>query len=282
MIIFDYSQVAISNIIENMRVGDNFSDESLSRHMILNTLRANIKKFKSTYGPEIVIACDSRHSWRKTIFPPYKAHRKKDRKDSALDWTLLFKHLEMVKEELRAFSPYKIIEVETCEADDIIAVLAQKCSPSQKVLILSTDKDFIQLQRYKNVFQYSPIKKKYLKSDNPTKQLKELIIRGDKDDGVPNILSPDDVFISGGRQKSIYEAKLVNWLEQLPEEFCDIDTLKNYERNVNLIDLTKIPQDLVAKIVETYDNATVKTKMEFLNYMIQFRLKLLIECMGDF
>jgi 5'-3' exonuclease len=183
---------------------------------------------------------------------------------------------------LKEFSPYKVIDVETCEADDIIATLVLKYSATQKIMILSSDKDFAQLQKFPNVEQYSPILKKQIKEPLPSVQLKQLIIRGDKGDGIPNILSPDNCFVDSVRQKPITEAKIIKWINQEPKDFCTDEMLRNYSRNETLIDLTKVPQNLVQEILHTYENATGKTKQVFMNYMIANRLKNLIEVMDDF
>jgi len=257
-------------------------DENLVRHMILNTIRTYVKKFKETHGPEIVIACDNKNYWRREIFPHYKAGRKKAREASGHDWNTIFECLNKIRDEMRDYSPYKVVTVDTCEADDIIATLAMKHSATQKIMILSSDKDFAQLQRYPNVEQYSPILKKYVKEPLPLLQLKQLIIRGDKGDGIPNILSPDDVFVVGGRQKPITEAKIIGWMNQEPKEFCNDEMLRNYSRNESLIDLGKIPQKLVGEILHTYENAKGHSRQDFMNYMIANRLKNLIEVIDEF
>lgn len=282
MIIFDYNQVAISNLMEQIGSSRTPVDESLVRHMILNTIRTYVKKFKSTHGPEVIIACDSKNYWRRDLYPHYKAGRKKLREQSGHDWTTIFEVLGKIRDELRDYSPYKVVEVSTCEADDIIAVLVQKYSATQKVMILSSDKDFAQLQRFPNVEQFSPILKKYIKEPLPMLQLKQLVIRGDKGDGVPNILSPDDVFVSGGRQKPITEAKLITWLNQEPKDFCTEDMLVKYSRNEMLIDLTRIPDRLKKEILNTYESAEGKTKQVFMNYMMKYRLKNLIDVLDEF
>ena len=282
MIIFDYNQVAISNLMEQIGSSKTQVEPNLVRHMILNTIRTYVKKFKETYGPEVVIACDNKNYWRKDIFPHYKAGRKKARDASGHDWVAIFDCLGQIKQELKDYSPYRVVEVETCEADDIIATLVQKYSATQKIMILSSDKDFAQLQRYPNVEQYSPILKKFIKEPLPLLQLKQLIIRGDKGDGVPNILTKDDVFVTGGRQKPITEAKIIGWMNQEPKEFCNEDMLRNFSRNETLIDLSKIPESLKEKILDTYDNAKGKTKQQFMNYMIANRLKNLIEVIDEF
>jgi hypothetical protein len=282
MIIFDFNQVAISNLMEQIGNSKSSVDESLVRHMILNTIRTYVKKFKESYGPEVVIACDSKNFWRKEFFPYYKASRKKSRDSSGHDWNSIFSCLNKIREELKEYSPYKVIEVETCEADDIIASLVQKYSSMQKIMILSSDKDFIQLQRYPNVEQYSPILKKFIKCKNPLVDLKELIIRGDKGDGIPNILSDDDCFVNGVRQKSITESKLNSWINLPPNEFCDSKMITNFSRNETLIDLTKIPNSLQLNIFEQYDSVKPKSKQVFMNYMIVNRLKNLLEIIDEF
>ena len=282
MIIFDFNQVAISNLMEQIGSSKTAVEEGLVRHMILNTIRTYVKKFKESYGPEIVIACDNKNYWRREIFPHYKAGRKKAREASGHDWTVIFECLNKIRDELRDHSPYKFVTVDTCEADDIIATLVQKYSATQKIMILSSDKDFAQLQKYPNVEQYSPILKKYIKEPLPALQLKQLIIRGDKGDGIPNILSRDDCFVTATRQKPITESKIINWMNQEPKEFCNEEMLRNYSRNETLIDLTKIPDSLKTAILDTYESAKGHSKQEFMNYMIANRLKNLIEVIDEF
>ena len=282
MIIFDFNQVAISNLMEQIGSSKTAVDESLGRHMILNTIRTYVKKFKAEFGPNIIIACDNKKYWRREIFPYYKANRKKSRESSGHDWNTIFECLNKIRDELREHSPYKVIEVDTAEADDIIAVLSIKHSANEKVMILSSDKDFAQLQKYPNVEQYSPILKKFIKEPLPSAQLKQLVIRGDKSDGIPNILSKDDVFVEGVRQKPITEAKIINWMNQKPEEFCTEEMLRNYNRNEMLIDLTRIPENLKQNIIDTYESSKGRTRQEFMNYMVANRLKNLIEVIDEF
>jgi len=282
MIIFDFNQVAISNLMEQIGSSKTVVDESLVRHMILNTIRTYVKKFKAEFGTNIIIACDNKKYWRREIFPYYKANRKKSRDSSGHDWNSIFDCLNKIRDELREHSPYKVIEVDTAEADDIIAVLSIKHSANEKVMILSSDKDFAQLQKYPNVEQYSPILKKFIKEPLPSAQLKQLVIRGDKSDGIPNILSKDDTFVEGVRQKPITEAKIINWMNQKPEEFCTEEMLRNYNRNEILIDLTRIPENLKQNIIDTYESSKGRTRQEFMNYMVANRLKNLIEVIDEF
>lgn len=276
MIIFDYNQVAIANLMEQIGSSREPVDESLIRHMILNTIRSNITKFSGEYGKNIIIACDGRKYWRKEVFPLYKSNRKKSRSSSGHDWNSIFEALGNIREELREFSPYKVIHIERAEADDIIGVLTK--TANEKVLILSSDKDFIQLHTVPNVKQWSPSMKKWIKSDNPELQLQELIITGDKDDGIPNILSGDNFIAEGIRQKPITKKFLAEF--NIMTTTGDIE--RNWHRNRMLIDLGYIPEDLKSEIINTYETIQPANKQKFMNYMIVKRLKNLLEVIHEF
>lgn len=283
MILIDLNQVLISNLMQ--QIGSNPKvklEENLIRHMVLNSLRSYAKQFRSKYG-EIVIACDSKHYWRREIFPFYKAHRKKDREKSEFDWHLIFETLNKIRDELKENFPYRVLEVNGAEADDIIAVLTARQSAHEEVLILSSDKDFVQLQKYPNVVQYSPILKRFVKTENPQEYIKEHIIRGDKGDGIPNFLSPDNVFAIGERQKVINTKKLQEWIQSDPAEFCTTDVMmRNYKRNQMLVDLDYIPENIKQQIVEAYNNTKPCNKQKMLNYFIENRLKNLLEVIDEF
>jgi hypothetical protein len=280
MIIFDFNQIAIANLMEQIGSSKLAVDENLVRHMVLNTIRANIRKFRE-YG-EVIIACDNKRYWRREVFPPYKAHRKKARADSGHDWGKIFECLNKVRDELKTQSPYRVLDVNGAEADDVIGVLTRKFAPTQKIMILSSDKDFVQLQMNSNVSQYSPTMKKTIKSDNPTAQLKELIITGDKGDGIPNILSEDTCIIDGIRQKAITKVRLSEMMNTvIPVD--GTDTLKrNWSRNQQLIDLSYIPETIVQSILDTYENTKPASRQQFMNYMIANRLKNLLEVIDEF
>jgi 5'-3' exonuclease len=283
MILIDLNQVLISNLMQQIGGNPNVKlDEALIRHMVLNSLRSYAKQFKSKYG-EIVVACDSKKYWRREVFPFYKAHRKSDREKSAFDWHLIFDTLNKIRDELKENFPYKVLEVEGAEADDIIAVLAGRLSPTEDILILSSDKDFVQLQKYPNVAQYSPILKRFVKTENPQEYIKEHIIRGDRGDGIPNFLSPDNVFVLGERQKVISKKKLQEWINKSAEDFCTTDTmLRGYKRNQMLVDLDFVPEAIKERIVEAYNQPKAGTRQKMLNYFITNRLKNLLEVIDEF
>lgn len=283
MILIDLNQVLISNLMQQINSNPKIAlDENLIRHMVLNSLRSYVRQFKSKYG-NVVICCDSKNYWRREYFPFYKSNRKKDREKSGFDWTLIFQTLNKIREELKVNFPYKVLDVDGAEADDIIGVLSARQSPHEEILILSSDKDFIQLQKYKNVIQYSPIMKKFVKSDSPTEYTKEHILRGDRGDGIPNFLSPDNCFALGERQKVLNTKKMTEWLAMKPEEFCSNDNmLRGYKRNQQLIDLDFIPEKIRESIVEAYENTAIGSKQKMLNYFIENRLTNLIESLDEF
>jgi hypothetical protein len=282
-ILIDLNQVLISNLMQQINHSPKVQlDENLIRHMVLNSLRSYIKQFKEKYG-EIIIACDSKRSWRKDYFPFYKANRKKARDESGFDWNLIFETLGKIRQELKDNLPHKVIEVEGAEADDIIGVLTARKAPHEDVLILSSDKDFVQLQKYPNVIQYSPILKRFVKTDNPHQHVKEHIIRGDKGDGIPNFLSSDNVFALGERQKTINSKKLSEWLKKTPEEFCINEVmLRGYKRNQMLVDLDFIPETIQSNIIDAYENTTVGSRQKLFNYFIEKKLKNLFEVIQEF
>jgi 5'-3' exonuclease len=282
-ILIDLNQVLISNLMQQINSNPKEKlDENLIRHMVLNSLRSYIRQFKSKYG-EIIIACDSKKYWRRDVFAFYKSNRKKDREKSDFDWHLIFETLNKIRDELKENFPYKVIDVEGAEADDVIGVLAPRLASNGEVLILSSDKDFVQLQKYDNVIQYSPILKKFVQVDNPAQYVKEHIIKGDRGDGIPNFLSPDNTFALGERQKTINKKKLEEWINKSPEEFCITEVmLRGYKRNQMLVDLDFIPETIQSAIVSSYETTKAGNKQKMLNYFIDKKLRNLIECLDEF
>ena len=280
MILLDFSQVCLSGILTS---GNKDFSEDLVRHMVLNSIRNFNKRF-SDYG-ELVICCDDKNYWRKKEFPYYKANRKKTREQSALDWNMIFNTLSTIKEEIRENFPYVVLQVSTAEADDIIATMVERYGNNgEKILIVSGDKDFSQLQRYKSVSQYSPITKKMIKVDDPMEYLYEHVIRGDTGDGVPNIMSRDDVFVNGLRQKPLTKKKVFAMIEEMKRGITPFDgeVKRNYLRNIQLIDLTRVPQFIRKEVIHSYNNYERKDRSLLLNYFIKNKLKNLMSDIQEF
>ena len=282
MVLVDMNQVTLSSLM--MQIGQSKDlqvNPDLVRHMVLNSIRTYRIKFVEDYG-ELVLCYDSKHYWRKDVFPQYKSHRKKMRESSDFDWNTIFNTLNALKEELRENFPYKMLEVYGAEADDIIATICE--SQKENIMIVSGDKDFIQLQKYKNVKQWNPVQKKMLNGKNPELYLKEHIIKGDRSDGIPNVLSDDNSFVDKIRQKPLTKKKIQSWVEH---DFMDVapneQAKRNYHRNTTLVDLSKIPQDLKDKIKETYKTTPILgDRKNLINYFINNKLKELTNNLGDF
>lgn len=281
IMIIDFSQICISAITAQLGRNTN-ADEKLLRHICLLTLKTSLKKFKREY-PEVIIACDNKNYWRKEKFPYYKANRKDNIKKSELDWKIIFDVLHSMKKEIREYFPYRVMEIDQAEADDIIGVLTEKfSSENKKVMIVSGDKDFIQLLRYDNVKIYDPIRKRYLSHDNPKVYLQEHVLKGDAGDGIPNVMSDDKTFIEGRRQKPLTTKRMNDILNTSPEKRNE-DIRKNILRNELLIDLSYIPARIQDEINNLYDQEMiVKDKSKLMTYMIRYQLNNLIEDIQDF
>lgn len=280
MILIDLNQVLLSGIMAQISDNKTQIEEGLVRHLVLNVLRSHIKTFKKEYG-EVILCCDNRQYWRKEFFPYYKAGRKKARDKTDLNWQLIFDILGKIKQELKENFPYRVLDIDKAEADDIIGVLAPKFSSQEKVLILSSDGDFLQLQAHKNIKQYNPATKKFMVSKNPALELKEKIIKGDKGDGIPNITSPANCFVIEQRQKPITKGKLLQFLDEHYSQYEETASI-GFSRNQTLIDLNCIPQDIKDSIFEAYNNTKPAPRVSLINYFMQNKLKNLIDVIEEF
>ena len=284
-ILMDYNQVILATLFANLGNHKNAEiDENMIRHMFLNSLRANRKKFTEEFG-EMIVCTDGKNSWRKEAFPYYKAGRKKGRDESELDWGELFRIINLLRSELIEYFPYKVLHFDRLEADDIIGVLAHKLGTelnmgAEKVLVLSGDKDYIQLQTYANVDQYNPVLKKWVRDPTPGNYLNEHIIKGDKGDGVPNILSADNVLVIGERQKTMTAKRLAALLEG-PDTMDELTKIR-YFRNKLMIDLKETPQKYQDMILEEYEKEKDFGRSKLFNFFVEKRLKNLITDIGDF
>ena len=279
MILIDLSQIMVASTMMSMGKDRTEVDIDMVRHMVLNSLRMYRSKYHKEYG-ELVLCCDGRHSWRREHFPQYKASRKSNREADSKDWTQIFGCLDTIKSELKEFFPYKYIEIEDAEADDIIGFLAK--TQGIPIMIISGDKDFIQLQVKENVKQYSPITKKMIIDKDPAKYLKEHIMRGDSSDGVPNFLSSDNSIVDKIRQTPITKKKIELWIDQDPEDFCNEEQLRNYHRNMKLIDLRYTPSNIVDQVGKQFNEVPKGKRSELLNFFIERKLNNLIQDIGEF
>jgi hypothetical protein len=286
MIIVDINQTMIANLMVQIGNHTNMElQEDLIRHMVLNALRSYRQLYPG--AGELIIACDDKKYWRRQVFPAYKANRKKAREESELDWNQIFTILNKIRDELKAHSPYKVLLVSGAEADDVIATLCAKrgklMQSSEPIHILSGDKDFVQLQIYANVQQFDPVRKKQIKTTDPYKYLREHILKGDRGDGIPNIMSRDNCIMEGERQKSL-PAKRIEYLSSFVDlsKVLPSDQLKNFKRNEQLIDLHMIPEDITNAILQEYESQQPKDLEVFRQYLRDHKLKTLEERISEF
>jgi hypothetical protein len=281
MILVDLNQVLISNLMAQTRgKSDIKPNKEMIRHMVINSLRGFNLKFKEQYGT-MVLCADAGDPWRRDIYPNYKHARRKGRVDSATDWDNIFNCITEIKNEIAENFPYVMMYIEKAEADDIIGALVFNHS-NEPIMIISGDKDFIQLQSNTNVKQYSPIQKVFVGEGlDPKKFLHEQIIKGDRSDGIPNILSPDDIFLTGEKQRPINKKRLEEWanVSNIP---LGSETSKYYERNKQLIDLSCMPKELERTIINTYREYKIPNRSKLLPYFMQHKLKALMTNIGDF
>ena len=278
------NQISLASLMMDLNMRkSNEVDESMVRHMILNSIRLHRQQFQKEFG-EVVLTYDSKHYWRREYFPNYKAGRRKGREKDDKDWDSIFGVLNKIKAEFKENLPYKYLEVYGAEADDIIATLCKNVTffdEDENIMIVSGDKDFIQLQKYPNVKQYSPILKKYVNGHDPNTYIKEHILKGDTSDGVPNVLSPDNTFVDGLRQRPLGRKKIENWLNINEDDLHD-EVKRNYQRNNKLINLDNVPKELEKEILYEFDEAPCGDRSKLLNYFIQSRLKNLTNEIGEF
>lgn len=284
-ILVDYNQVILASLFASIgNHTDVAVDENIIRHMFLNSLRANRKKFNEEYG-EIVICADGKNTWRREAYPYYKANRKKSRDESEMDWNALFEIMNNIRSEIRDFFPYKVIHVDHCEADDIIGTVIHENGSelnigAEKFLVLSGDKDYIQLQKYANVDQYDPIRKRWIRNDQPEEYLKEHILKGDAGDGVPNVLSADNCLAIGERQKPMTKKRM--GLLNCANPDMDEETLRRYHRNKMMIDLSEIPQKYQDIIMSEYNQDKEIGREHLFNFFVKKKLKHLLTDIQDF
>ena len=275
----DFSGIAVATIAVNK-----VNDENMLRHMMLNSVRMYNKKFRDQYG-QMIICCDGANNWRRGYFPQYKANRRKGRDESGFDWAEAFRIMHKVKDEIKENFPYKVIHLEGCEADDIIGTMVehtQEFGQYEEVMIVSSDKDFLQLQKYDNVRQWSHILKKEIKDPHPKLNLIDKILSGDTGDGIPNVLSVDNTFVNGERQTPLSKKKKEAMMQDISEVVgLSAEWYRNYQRNRKLIDLTQTPQKLKNQIIDDFW-ITVFNEGKALPYLINNNMKQLIGSVEEF
>jgi len=279
MILVDFSGVVFSRIVHSETPQPMSLDET--RHVILAALREIRVKFPN-HGT-MVICCDN-GSWRRDVFPQYKARRRETRANDGIDYASMWESVNTVLDEIDAHIPWLVIRQPNTEADDIIGTLVHH-NPADPIMIVSRDKDFIQLHGRPNVYQYDPITKTRVYAEDARRYAFEHLIRGDVGDGIPNILSEDNCLSDRIRQKSITKKVLADFISEdsstLLTGNMDADTIRRLKRNLKLISLSHIPDEIVNGILDGYEKSnsiTIGTPLEyFINKNVNFK-----DMVGDF
>lgn len=250
MMIVDFSQLFMCCLFGSVK--NSGVNEDVITHSFFSRL-FEYKQLFPEYG-KVVVAFDGKKLWRKDVFPNYKANRAEARAKQDIDWSAVFSVLNTMKNDIKTKLPVCSVEVDEAEADDVVAVMSSSFHMKENIMIISSDKDFIQLQCLDGVKQYSPTSNSLVYSDDPSRDIKIKLLKGDSNDGVPNIFSDDDALVKKQRQKPIYESKIDDYYLTI-EEGKDESIVKNFKRNKTLIDFKCIPKHVKIKILEGYLSA---------------------------
>ena len=272
-LLIDFSAISNATFFINLKdktIKDQDELLNLWRHSLLTSI---LKRKKKINPDEIILAIDS-YSWRNDYFQYYKAVRKANKTKSDIDFDFFYKASDKLIKEIKAYFPWYVIEKRGAEGDDILAILSNHLHKNNDVVLLTSDKDMVQLLKLNNVKYYSYRDDEYKNIKNPYEVLLRLILSGDKDDGIPNLLSPDNIFVSEGRQKQCGPQKQDKILQQGIDDFLDEnpECKENYQRNKKLIELSKqtIPEEVWNEVIDEFENYE-KVESDFINILTFFR-----------
>lgn len=253
---FDVNNLAIRNLFGPDVLVMNPNDKTnvietnydILKYRMFDAMYKSLFKIKDVR--EVVLAMDSRRSWRKLYWSKYKAHRKSAREKIDLNWDDFFAMYDEFMEDIKQNTPFKVMKIDDVEADDIIGVLALE--KPQDFYIISTDKDFLQLCSPR-VKIFNPLKKVHVDHPNPELFIVEQSLCGQAKDNIYNVKTPLDW--PDGKRKPGFGAKayekviatgLDKWLDE--NELRD-----RYEFNRNLMDFARVPEEIKRRIHRDYD-----------------------------
>lgn len=264
---YDYNNLCFRMLfIKDVMLESNSPNFTLWRYKVFEGIFMLLQKFKSV--DEVVIAVDDRNPWRKSYFPRYKESRKSKReKKEKIEWNTVFKEMDNLKKDLKHYMPFKVIKIRSAEADDVIAVIVKNVQ--KNCIISSNDEDYKQLYS-KRVQIWNPMKRDYVKCDNPENFVITKSLTGQSKDDIFNVITPDNWGQTEGtigKRKPGFgpksAEKVLNegyekWLSKNNNvekfDIKGIDYEKNFKRNRVLIDFNYIPNVIVSRIMEDYLN----------------------------
>lgn len=234
---------------------------------------ANLKRIGVTPEDLIVIAVDSKKTWRKNYCKEYKAGRKEAREKHKINWDEMFKTFDDLIERMKVGSVFFPIKKLYCEADDIIAYGAVTYYKDKEIIIVSPDHDFYEILSDR-VKMFSPMKKYKSKKGsyidyrkiNPSKELMKKIHYEASDGLTAKIITEKDFEI---RKKIVTLQELPTDVEcALKEEFDKIKHPKEY------YDVRMLPHPKLHTEFENIYNQSNKIDFEeCINYVPKNRKK---------
>jgi len=285
MVLIDYAGISIGSVLGQLNKGEKLS-ENLVKHIILNNIRTYRNRFPESSWGRMVICLEGR-SWRRDIFPQYKAARTTNKAKDKYNWDEIYRLLKLTSADIKDNFPYAVIHVENGEADDIIGAITM-CEMdklgAEKIAIVSADKDFIQLHNLGEVVQYSPFQDKMIEEPSPGRYLFEHLLRGDSTDGVPNANSPDNSFTDKIRQKPMRKTDIEHYWDNRDSYQGGMNdgVYRNFIRNQKMIDLKFMPKDVYESSITQLDSYKYPMRGKVFNYLIENKMNMLIECASEF
>ena len=205
---------------------------------------------------DIVFAMDDKlsHSFRKTLYPEYKAHRALVKrqfqlqpiKDYIVD--VIFKELDVEHER-----GYHLVKVEGAEGDDVIATTIMRLRDNYVGMVLiASDHDFLQIDGLREFDLFGKEAKRDLGGEivSAKDYLVGKILMGDRSDNI------QQVFLRCGPKTALKWTKDKDALKKTLKE--DHSLAARYLLNKKMIDFNNIPQELSDKILESVNAALYK------------------------
>jgi hypothetical protein len=157
-LLIDMSNMLYRAFHANIKENDDILT-SMCHHSALMSMQYLYNKYK----PDEIVAIFDSHSWRKDYtkygaitHKPYKGNRRKDLTQKEKEQFEVFDgHIEEFYEYLRDYSALIVLKRNMLECDDIMAGFVDKYT-DDKHIIISSDKDFIQLLNHPNVALIEP------------------------------------------------------------------------------------------------------------------------------
>lgn len=224
-----YRFYAILSWYKKAYVGVDLDIYSKFKKKVIDTILELSKKYNTPFNRIILcFDCPLSSNWRKKIYPKYKETRKEN-KIITNAFQFFIENIEYELNKLGIIS----IKIKSAEADDIIAILTQKLQTIFKIIIISSDKDFLQLLN-KNT-EIITLNNKNLKYDINDLNLELKIIIGDKSDNISGCFKKCGIKTA---LKYIKEEKLPYLFIKYPESY------EIYKLNQKLIDFNFIPHNI--------------------------------------